>query len=478
MVKEVCRTFACNCHPSDERWQAGKGKSAIAHTVALQAKSLGNLGSCFCFTRVRQHEGLHKKLVTTIARDLADRDPCFRILLAGIISNNHTLTDTEDIAEQWQEFIAEPLSQLAGSSTRNVVIVIDALDKSGIDDTREGILDILTTHGANLPATTRILLTSRPLADIWEALCTKKHILTKSLDEVEYEATARDITLYISTKLKKFDGTFCDDDIGQLAEKSGGVFEWARLACDFIRPRMGVIPKERFGRVVSHTADGSNLLDGMYTAFLEELVQGSSELTRFRSVMRQILGSKEPLSVKALDSMREKFSLETERYSVRIVLNFMASFLSGTTDTSTPVRPSHASFYDFLLDKSRSGEFFIDEARVHSDMALASLRVMQAGLRFNMCALPTSYVRNSDVVDFAKRVEENIPMHLLYSCRFWAAHLQSAKLDAELRQKVKVFVSGEQILFWMEALGVSKFISEAYRALVLAEQWFQVRLFF
>ena len=48
--------------------QAGRGKSAIAHMVALQARNLGMLGSCFCFTRVRQHEGLHTKLFPTIAR--------------------------------------------------------------------------------------------------------------------------------------------------------------------------------------------------------------------------------------------------------------------------------------------------------------------------------------------------------------------------------------------------------------------------
>ena len=54
--------------------QAGKGKYAIAHTITLQAKNLGVLGSCFCFTRIRQDEDLHTKLVPTIARDLANRD--------------------------------------------------------------------------------------------------------------------------------------------------------------------------------------------------------------------------------------------------------------------------------------------------------------------------------------------------------------------------------------------------------------------
>ena len=66
---------------------------------------------------------------------------------------------------------------------------------------------------------------------------------------------------------------------------------------------MGVIPQERFHRIVSHDGDGSNLLDRMYTTFLEELVKGSSELTRFHLIMRQILWSKEPLSVMALDAM-------------------------------------------------------------------------------------------------------------------------------------------------------------------------------
>ena len=417
------------------------------------------------------------KLFTTIAHDLADRDLRCWLLLAEVISNDHVLRDTEDIVEQWQKFIIGPLLQLAGSSSQNVVIVIDALDESGVDDTREVILDILATHGASLPATTRILLTSRPLADIREALCTKDHILTRSLDDVDYDATTGDIFLYISSKLKKFNSTFSDGNFRQLAVKSSGVFEWARLACDFIRPRMGVIPKEHFSWVVSHTGNGSNLLDRMYITFLDELVKGSSELTRFHSVMRQILWLKEPLSVKGLDAMRDKFPLESDHYSVRIVLGFMASFLSGAGEASTPVCPLHASFYDFLLDENRSGEFFIDEVEVHHDLALATLRVMQAGLQFNICALPTSYLRNSNVKDLAKTVEESIPMHLLYSCRFWAAHLQGADHDAELGQQVETFVTGEQILFWMEVLGVSKFIGEAYMALVSAEKWMQVKPF-
>ena len=56
--------------------QAGKGKSAIAHTIALQAQNLGMLGLCFCFSHVQQHKGLMMKLFPTIVHDLADHNLC------------------------------------------------------------------------------------------------------------------------------------------------------------------------------------------------------------------------------------------------------------------------------------------------------------------------------------------------------------------------------------------------------------------
>ena len=227
------------------------------------------------------------KLFPTIARDLADRDLRLRPLLAEVITNNHSLRDTEDIAEQWQKFILEPLSQLQDSSTGNVVVVIDALDESGVEATRTTVLEVFTTKGAELPANVRILLTSRPLADIGEVLSTAEHVHAMSLDDIDGQLAMGDIHLYVSTRLKKLTSTFSDKDFWRLAEKSGGLFEWARLACDFVFPRVGVIPKKRFDEIMSHTSGGKALLDEMYTTFLKELTKGSPDvLHMFRSVMR------------------------------------------------------------------------------------------------------------------------------------------------------------------------------------------------
>ena len=457
--------------------QAGKGKSAIAHTVALQAQNLGVLGSCFCFTRVRQHEGLHTKLFPTIARDLADRDLRLRPVLAQVISNNHSLRDTADIAMQWQKFIVEPLSRLESPSTANVVVIIDALDESGAETTREPILEALAAHGAKLPTTIRILLTSRPLVDIREMLNATGHIHAKSLDDIDAKLTIADIRLYASYRLKRFGTTFSDENLQHLATKSDGVFEWARLACDFVSHRIKVIAHQRLDEILSHApGDGRTLLDEIYVTFLKEFTGGPSDVLRmFRSVMRQILWLKKPLPISALDFIRARFPRKEDRYSVGDVLNLMASVLSGTNETSTPVRPLHASFYDFLLDEKRSGEFYIPQDDVHRDIAVASLSVMQAGLRFNICGLQTSYVPNSEVPNLDKKVEENIPPYLLYACQFWASHLQDVAFDVKLAQLMGDFVTGQHTLFWLEALGVSKLIGNAYWALRSAEGWLQVR---
>ena len=457
--------------------QAGKGKSAIAHTIALQAQNLGMLGSCFCFGRARQHEQLHMKLFPTIARDLAVRDLRLRPLLVEVTTNNHSLRDTADVRAQWINLILKPLSQLKGPPTGNVVVVIDGLDESGAVGTRATVLEVLAAYAAELPAYIRILLTSRPLVDIGEELNTSPHIYARSLDAIDTELTMRDIHLYVSTRLMNLRDTFSDKNFQQLSAESGGVFEWARLACDFI-PRIRMIPKDRFHEIMSHApGDGRTLLDEMYTTFLKDLFRGFDDRQIFCSVMRQLLWLKEPLPISALEFMRDRFPQEDDRYPVGLILNVMASLLAGVSEASTPVRPLHASFYDFLLDENRSGEFFVQQGDAHRDLAVASLSVMKTGLHFNICKLETSYMSNWEVVGLEKRVQENIPLHLLYSCRFWANHLLGAACDPDLGQLVKGLVTGEQMLFWLEALGVSKLIGEAYWALISAEQWLQVSLF-
>ncbi|KAG6328296.1 hypothetical protein ID866_10793, partial [Astraeus odoratus] len=303
-------------------------------------------------------------LVTTIARDLADRDLRLRPLLAEVIATHRSLKETKDVMQHWKKYILETLSRLKGPMIGNVVVVIDALDESGGPATREDILDILATRTQELPTTFRILLTSRPLRDISSVLQGVTHVKAVSLDDISAASTTNDIRLYVSKRLDR-EKNIQGDDIKEIAKRSDGLFEWARLACEFIKPQTaGETAKERFEDLIARTSgEGKTLLDSMYNMILTNIITKKPKtLLRFRSVMRQVLYTLEPLPIPALSAIREGFSSPEDCYDVGVILDYMGSLLGGTSDRLVAIRPLHASFFDYLTDPSRSGDFFIDKS--------------------------------------------------------------------------------------------------------------------
>ncbi|KAL4075164.1 hypothetical protein V8B97DRAFT_1544571 [Scleroderma yunnanense] len=456
--------------------QAGRGKSAIAHTIALWSKNMGGLGSCFCFARDRQTERREEKMLSTIARDLADRDLPFRRALAKAIEKDNSLKTTGDVMHQWEKLLLEPL-KVSGGVFGTVVLVIDALDESGGNSSRKHILKVLTSsEAASLPCNFRIFVTSRPLSDITLALGRTQHVKAVSLDNVPAIYTERDIHLYVSSELKGHEG-IGEAEINQIAHRADGLFEWARLACEFVTLRtLGQTTAERFADLMAQSSgEGAKLLDSMYRAILDNLMDkvGPTALTRFHSVMRQVLFTLEPLPMDGLNSMRRYFSHQRGNYKVAIVLDFLGALLSGVTEGTDPVRPLHSSFYDFLTDQSRSGAYFVNQSDIQADLAVASLDVLRDGLCFNICGLESSHLLNSEVPDLAKRVKARIPPHLSYSCRFWAKHLQSTKFDTALAMHVRDILGNEKILFWFEILSLQGVLGSAAPALVTTGIWLQ-----
>ncbi|KAL4066459.1 WD40-repeat-containing domain protein [Scleroderma yunnanense] len=456
--------------------QAGKGKSAIAHTIGLWFKNVGGLGSCFCFARDRQAERREEKMLLTIARDLANQDLTFRRALAAVFASNRSLMATPDIIQQWEKLLLVLLSQVSKGIGRSIVIVVDALDESGPESSRSHILSILTSpEAAKLPTNIRIFITSRPFPDIQAELSNARHVKSRSLDDVPVALTERDIRLFVSIELRDLQD-IGEGEFKEIARKADGLFEWARLACVFIRSHAtGQTVRDAFNNFIAHTSgQGKTLLDNMYGTILKTVVsRRPTALARFRSVMGQILYTLEPLPMDALNAMRKCFSNRKDDYNVAIVLNFLGALLSGVTDHTNPVRPLHASFYDFLTDKSWSGDYFVGKSDMHGDLALASLCVLQGGLCFNICGLESSYLLNSEVSDLAKRVKARIPLHLSYSCQFWAKHLQSAKFDTALAGHVMDILGNEKILFWFETLSLLGVLDNAAPALLSAGRWLQ-----
>ena len=469
---------------------AGTGKSSIAHTVAYRFKKVGRLGSCYCFDRNEIAQQRDKKVFTTIARDLADRDEQIRKALTGAIHLDSSLKNTSDILQQWKELIMKPAQKLSEGMAGPIVIIIDALDESGTADTRHHLLRILAgkvvdeeSHITKLPPHIRILLTSRPLPDIHKALNGLDHVQQKLMDSIPRQSTERDILHYTFYELSDLDGMDSQTVSSALARASDGLFEWARLACAYVKSDnyAGQTTQERFEVVIATNKDDSlPLLDSMYKLTLEMIFpkntpRRSVSLDRFRSVMAQIVATAEPLPLASLSSMRRYFTEKDLRgIDINVIIKPMGALLSGTTDSSATICPLHASFPDFLLDKSRSGEFFVDLFHIHDELAFASLGVMKDGLQFNICKLPSSYLPNSGIHGLDEQVKANISHELSYACRFWADHLQHSPFNLPLAETVQAFFNHERLLFWFEALSLLKKISTSTSLLSFVIQWAMV----
>jgi len=330
---------------------AGKGKSAIAHTIANLYAERGELGSCFCFDRTLETKRRQDKIFTTIASDLADSNPIVRRALVQAVHDNNGLKHTSDLTKQWQELVLGPIGTALTTVPAPVLIVIDALDESGDAKSREQILRLLagklnasSPQLTELPANLRILVTSRPLEDIQNALHTASHVRHVSMDDISPVSTEHDIQLYVSTMLADQPNTFDNGHFKTLAQKSDGLFEWARLVCEYIKGtnRVGMDPMERFEAVVAGTsAKGTRLLDDMYGRILAEIMpedEHEEAIPRFCSVMGQIIASLEPLPMDALAAIRLHISCGDARYRVDRVIRPLGSLLTGTADSHTPIR--------------------------------------------------------------------------------------------------------------------------------------------
>jgi len=104
---------------------------------------------------------------------------------------------------------------------------------------------------------------------------------------------------FVSEELKGLP-YFRDKEFTNLAAKADGLFEWARLACEYIKDAPPGVPQmPRFNALVNRSAGRQkNLLYDMFLVILKEIMRRDQydddealPLAGFRSVMGQILGT-------------------------------------------------------------------------------------------------------------------------------------------------------------------------------------------
>jgi NACHT domain len=459
--------------------QAGTGKSSIMHEIARLFNNMHRLTLSFIFSRREQSVRKAYHLFTTLARNLADRYPSFKIALGKVVKDKTDLrVGTHDYHTLFNSLILEPFKDL--HIVGPILVVIDALDESGDTAGRIGLHTFLAENLKRLPSNFRVVITSRPEHAIVSALVRAPSIQIKYMNDSELAAeTDRDILTFLREKLPSDN---FGDYVEALAVKAEGLFQWAAVASKLI-----LDPPERFDyseeTCIKHLLEpgtnrrGQDLLDGLYKDVLEGYFKDKEARDLFRSVVGQLITSIKPLTIRSLITLRQHASYNKRSdAAVTGLLHRLGSLLSNvnSADSSLPVIPLHTLFRDFLINQDKSGDFCVGIRDAHDQLADSCLNLLLDplnGLRFNICKLETSYLANDDIEDLNTRVDQYIPPALFYACRFWDDHLKHTDFKMDLFRKVETFFK-EKFLFWLEALSLTGMIGLAPSAFATLSMWF------
>ena len=458
--------------------QAGTGKSSIAYEVARRFRDMNRLSSYFTFLRAEQSKREDYLLFTTLVHDLSDRYPSFKSALGKAIRDNKPLRAAQDYHTLFESLLLRPLRDV--HIIGPILIIIDALDESGDATSKNGLHTFLAEHLALLPSNFRVLITSRPEANItrlFPDVSTAPFQIVHMDNPTLAAKTDEDIHAYLEKNLPSDTFTQYGD---KLAKKAEGLFQWAAVACGYISyPPHGLTKNDCIRGLLKLSVDHEELgqeLEPLYDLY-KQVLNGYFKVDivqhRFRSVMGQLLAAFEPLSIHSLTALRgyAHGDLDDDD-SVTAIVSSLGSLLSNVTavDQTLPIVPLHTSFRDFLIDKEMSGVFYIDLGKAHHQLAYSCLGLMLHDLRFNICNLESSYLPNSKVSDLQSLINNYISPALFYACRLWDDHLERVDFEQDLLAKLQSLLE-KKFLFWLEVLSLTGSVSLAIPALLSLKAW-------
>ncbi|KIM25775.1 hypothetical protein M408DRAFT_330972 [Serendipita vermifera MAFF 305830] len=391
-----------------------------------------------------------------VAYDLARHIPVVRQHLVTALTADDTLPATSNVDELFRQLIHLPLMATEQTQETVAIVVVDALDEcGGLDgwksDHRTGLIRTLK-YWSSLPGRFKLVVTSRAEHDIEQLFSTTLHQPLEILagQKVDSEST-EDVRAFLKHELLQIVGRYHslpsgwpgEETIDKLTEQTAGLFIWIKT---FIALLKGGEPQRTLRQLLRRGAGG---ITSLYAWVLHAHFPNPSDedVDDFQLVLGAIIFTKSPLDITSLTSL-----LAMDSSAMEYICNGLYSVL----DSTKVVRIHHQSFVDFLVNPEECPEpFCISRQRANQSLAKACFRSMNRSLRFNICDLGSSYIRNRDVPNFDVRVRDCIPSDLAYASCYWADHLVGTGSESETYTEAKYFMN-HQFLFWLEILSLLK----------------------
>ncbi|CEJ83110.1 hypothetical protein VHEMI03137 [[Torrubiella] hemipterigena] len=453
---------------------AGTGKSTISRTVAQSFADRGHLGASFFFKRGEADRGSLAKFFTTIAADLAVREPATASHIKEALDADPS-TPMKNAREQFDKLFLQPLSRSITEARKDspTVIVVDALDECERDENIRLMIHLFSRNTTRQSGQIKVFLTSRPELPLrlgFKAIeGTYQGIVLHEMPEPVVE---RDIFTFLEHELAEirdeYNSSVSQDrqlatgwpslsDIQCLAKMAVPLFIFAATVCRFVSDRRCGVPDEKLKEILDFQSNNGlqlEQLDATYMPVLNKMITGLSDtqrekvLQQFRKVVGPIIILASPLPTSALAQL-----LNISRQTIDVKLDMLHSVLSVPVSTLSPVRLLHLSFRDFLVDpnKSEINPFWINEKQTHSDMAGNCLRILSECLKQDICEIKAPGTPRSAIS--SQRIDTYLPPGVQYACLYWVHHVEKADTFIADGTKPHEFLI-LHFLHWIEALAL------------------------
>ena len=372
---------------------AGAGKSAIAQTIAELCEEHKLLLASFFFFRADSLRSNCKRLIASLAYQVAVVIPDLRELMEAAIDNDPHLL-SRSLTTQFTALIVDPLEHLFETSVGEHMdlpnlIIIDGLDEC-MDGTQVHILDMIFAIGKCSKFPFIFLVASRPELEISVAMGDGK--IREGLTRLRLDADITshgDIRRFLQDKFDEIRLTHpirsdlpsswpSSEDIDTLVYKSSGHFIYASTIVKFVSsPRHG--PDHRLEIILDLRPKGKDLpfaeLDSLYRYILSSV----EDTTTTVQIVATALTLRYGASIARVSPI-----LGLSPRDIKLYLIDLGSLVEYENSSLNVL---HASLGDFLFDESRSQELFIDHRSIHTKIVQAFLResLNPYGARFICC---------------------------------------------------------------------------------------------
>ncbi|KAF9069326.1 hypothetical protein BDP27DRAFT_1421115 [Rhodocollybia butyracea] len=411
--------------PNDSsiRWlygPAGAGKSAIAQTVAEACAKDGSLAGSFFFWRTDSSRNNPERLFTTLALQITGAMPELRPIINSVVVKNPSIL-TSSIEIQFNDLILQPWFKVqmhqkllekppsshlhsdgksqttmfssaldnTSKSMRPRIIIIDGLDECSNSRDQQRILSIFRDAMRKYPLPFQILIASRPEPRIKESF-DESGLRTICrwipLDDNLYRAS-REIRKLLQDRfqeiLRHHSHTMehvarpwpTDNQIEILVRKSSGHFIYPSTVLKYIDDD-GAVPADRLDVVLGlQTPEGTESpfaeLDALYRQVMLNAYRDDGKLLRILGAVLVCQAHERPVLIHFLTTEMKSLG------ALRATLSGVHSLFNGPSPVESNLQFCHASFVDFLSNRKRSLQFYIDQSDGHDYLAQCCLSAIE-----------------------------------------------------------------------------------------------------